>query len=122
LALTALDNLVRTGQLKAEPRNEIEARECSGRGADRRCFEAPAFADVMNEAETRAEHIDPAIKAAGWGVIEGSRVHREYLIPPGRMEAYGRRGWPLCADHIVLAHVAYALPPLTREERVRHGV
>ncbi len=25
----------------------------------------------MNEAETRAEPIDPAIKAAGWGVIEG---------------------------------------------------
>ena len=21
----------------------------------------------MNEAETRAEHIDPALKAAGWG-------------------------------------------------------
>ena len=31
----------------------------------------------MNEAETRAEHIDPALKAAGWGVVEGSRVLRE---------------------------------------------
>ena len=30
----------------------------------------------MNEAETRAEHIDPALKAAGWGVVEGSRFHR----------------------------------------------
>ena len=30
----------------------------------------------MNEAETRAEHIDPALKAAGWGVVEGSRVLR----------------------------------------------
>jgi len=28
----------------------------------------------MNEAETRAEHIDPALKAAGWGVVDGSRV------------------------------------------------
>lgn len=27
---------------------------------------------MMNEAETRAEHIDPALKAAGWGVVEGS--------------------------------------------------
>ena len=27
----------------------------------------------MNEAETRAEHIDPALKAAGWGVVEGSK-------------------------------------------------
>jgi type I site-specific restriction endonuclease len=32
----------------------------------------------MNEAETRAEHIDPAMAAAGWGVVEGSRVRREY--------------------------------------------
>jgi predicted type IV restriction endonuclease len=32
----------------------------------------------MNEAETRAEHIDPALKAAGWGVVEGSRIRREY--------------------------------------------
>ena len=40
----------------------------------------------MNEAETRAEHIDPALKAAGWGVVEGSRIHREYSITPGRVE------------------------------------
>lgn len=26
----------------------------------------------MNEAETRAEHIDHALKAAGWGVVDGS--------------------------------------------------
>ena len=26
----------------------------------------------MNEAETRAEHIDPSLKAAGWGVVEGN--------------------------------------------------
>jgi hypothetical protein len=37
----------------------------------------------MNEAETRAEHIDPALKATGWGVIEGSRVRREYPITLG---------------------------------------
>jgi type I restriction enzyme R subunit len=55
----------------------------------------------MNEAETRAEHIDPALKAAGWGVVEGSRVRREYLISPGRIEGHGRRGKPLCADYIL---------------------
>jgi type I restriction enzyme R subunit len=27
----------------------------------------------MNEAETRAELIDPALKEAGWGVVEGIR-------------------------------------------------
>jgi type I restriction enzyme R subunit len=49
----------------------------------------------MNEAETRAEHIDPALKAAGWGFVEGSRIRREYAISPGRIEGQGRRGNPL---------------------------
>ena len=40
----------------------------------------------MNESETRAEHIDPALKAEGWGVVEGSRIRREYSIAPGRIE------------------------------------
>ena len=40
----------------------------------------------MNEAETRAEHIDPALAAAGWGVVAGSRVRREYPITLGRLE------------------------------------
>ena len=44
----------------------------------------------MNEAETRAELIDPALKEAGWGVVEGSRVRRE-LIAPGRLQGAGRR-------------------------------
>ena len=37
----------------------------------------------MNEAETRAEHIDPALAKAGWGVVEGSRIRREYPITLG---------------------------------------
>ncbi len=55
----------------------------------------------MNEAETRAEHIDPALKAAGWGVVEGSRVRREYGITPGRIEGHGKRGKPLTADYVL---------------------
>src|SRR5664280_786899 len=55
----------------------------------------------MNEAETRAEHIDPALKAAGWGVIEGSRIRREYPITPGRIEGLGRRGKALTADYVL---------------------
>jgi type I restriction enzyme R subunit len=55
----------------------------------------------MNEAETRAEHIDPALKAAGWGVLEGSRIRREYPITLGRIEGHGRRGKPLTADYIL---------------------
>jgi len=46
----------------------------------------------MNEAETRAERIDPALKAAGWGVVEGSKILREYPITPGRIEGHRRRG------------------------------
>jgi len=55
----------------------------------------------MNEAETRAELIDPALKAAGWGVVDGSRVRREYLISPGRIEGHGRRGKQLKADYVL---------------------
>ena len=55
----------------------------------------------MNEAETRAEHIDPALKAAGWGVVLGSRIRREYPIAPGRIEGHGKRGKPLTADYIL---------------------
>ncbi len=55
----------------------------------------------MNEAETRAEHIDPALKAAGWGVVEGSRIRREFPISPGRLEGHGRRGKPLIADYVL---------------------
>ncbi|MDD4928588.1 MAG: DEAD/DEAH box helicase family protein [Gallionella sp.] len=55
----------------------------------------------MNEAETRAEHIDPALKAAGWGVVEGSRIRREYSITPGRIEGHGKRGRALTADYVL---------------------
>jgi hypothetical protein len=33
----------------------------------------------MNEAETRAELIDPARKAAGWGIVDASRVSCEVI-------------------------------------------
>ena len=56
----------------------------------------------MNEAETRAEHNDPALKAAGWGVVEGSRILREYPITLGRIEGLGRRSKPLIADYILV--------------------
>jgi type I restriction enzyme, R subunit len=43
----------------------------------------------MNEAETPAEHIDPALKAAGWGVVEESKVLRECPITLARLEGVG---------------------------------
>ncbi len=56
----------------------------------------------MNEAETRAEYIDPALRAAGWGVVEGSRILREYPITLGRIEGHGRRGKALSADYVLV--------------------
>ncbi|MBW6499630.1 MAG: DEAD/DEAH box helicase family protein [Bacteroidales bacterium] len=44
----------------------------------------------MNEAETRAELIDPRLKACGWGVAEGSKILREYSITAGKIQTGGR--------------------------------
>ncbi len=30
----------------------------------------------MNEAETRAELIDPKLKESGWGMVDGSKILR----------------------------------------------
>ena len=56
----------------------------------------------MNEAETRAEHIDPALKAVGWGVVEGSKILREHRITAGRIEGHGRRGKADIADYVLV--------------------
>ena len=56
----------------------------------------------MNESETRAEHIDPALKAAGWGVVEGSKILREHRITEGRIEGRGRRGKADIADYVLV--------------------
>lgn len=55
----------------------------------------------MNEAETRLLHIDPALKAAGWGVVEGSRIRPEYPITLGRLEGANKRGKALSADYVL---------------------
>ena len=55
----------------------------------------------MNEAETRAEHIDPALKAAGWGVVDGSRIRRE-VITLGRLQGAGQRAKPEIADYVLV--------------------
>ena len=65
----------------------------------------------MNEAETRAELIDPQLKASGWGVVEGSKVLRERdvcKITEGRIQIGGGRKNPLIADYI-LAYQGFKL-------------
>jgi type I restriction enzyme, R subunit len=54
----------------------------------------------VNEAETRAELIDPALREAGWGVVADSRVRREEICP-GRIEGAGRRGKQEIADYVL---------------------
>ena len=59
----------------------------------------------MNEAETRAEQIDPKLKACGWSVAEGSKILRELnvcKITEGRIQTGGRRSKPLIADYILV--------------------
>ena len=56
----------------------------------------------MNEAETRAELIDPKLKACGWGVVEGSKVLREYHITQGKIQTGGGRGKKEIADYVLV--------------------
>ena len=52
------------------------------------------------EADTRANRIDPILRDAGWGVVEGSKVNRE-MICPGRITGGGGRANPLSADYVL---------------------
>ena len=56
----------------------------------------------MNEAETRAELIDPKLTASGWGVVEGSKVLREFHITAGKIQMGGTRAKPMIADYILV--------------------
>lgn len=56
----------------------------------------------MNEAETRAELIDPKLKANGWGVVEGSKILREYNITAGKIQTGGGRSKKIIADYVLV--------------------
>lgn len=56
----------------------------------------------MNESETRAEYIDPKLRASGWGEIEESKVLREFRITDGKIQAGGIRTKPEIADYILV--------------------
>jgi type I restriction enzyme, R subunit len=57
----------------------------------------------MNEAETRAELIDPKLKENGWDGKTNSdvKVHREYLISAGKIKPSGGRNKPVIADYVL---------------------
>ncbi len=56
----------------------------------------------MNESETRAELIDPKLKSCGWGVVEGSKILREYHITQGKIQTGGGRGKKEIADYVLV--------------------
>ena len=57
----------------------------------------------MNEAETRAELIDPKLKENGWDGKGNPdvKVHREYPITAGKIKATGGRNKALIADYVL---------------------
>jgi len=56
----------------------------------------------MNESETRAELIDPMLKEAGWGVLEGTKILRELNITAGRIQTGGGRSKSLKVDYVLV--------------------
>jgi len=78
----------------------------------------------MNEAETRAEYIDPKLKASGWGVVDGSKVLREYPITAGKIQTGGGRAKPLIADYVLVyqGRKLAAMEAKSDEKEVGEGV
>lgn len=54
----------------------------------------------MNEADTRAELVDPKLRESGWNVIEKSRINRE-VITLGRLIGGGRRSIQDISDYVL---------------------
>ena len=55
----------------------------------------------MNEAQTKHDLTEPALREAGWGSVEGSRLRLEFPITKGRLIGQNRRATPLFADYIL---------------------
>ena len=78
----------------------------------------------MNEADTRAELIDPKLRAVGWGEIEGSRIRREYPIKDGEIKPGGKREGTLSADYVLVYknRILAAIEAKSNELDVGEGV
>ena len=56
----------------------------------------------MNESDTRRELIDPKIKKAGWGEVEGSYIRAEFQITNGEIKPGGIRAGIIKADYVLI--------------------
>ena len=56
---------------------------------------------TMNEADTRANLIDPKLVDAGWGKVENSYIRREVSITQGRIIGGGKRASVLRSDYVL---------------------
>lgn len=56
---------------------------------------------IMNEADTRANLVDPKLIQAGWGEVEYSFIRREVNITQGRIITGGKRASPLASDYVL---------------------
>ncbi len=54
-----------------------------------------------NEADTRADLIDPKLKQNGWGVFDKSYIRREEICP-GRIMSGGKRGATVYSDYVLI--------------------
>ena len=80
----------------------------------------------MNEAETRAELIDPKLKENGWDGKNNAevKVHREYHITLGKIKASGGRNKPVIADYVLSykGHKLAVIEAKSDEQEVGEGV
>lgn len=58
-------------------------------------------ARMRNEADTRADLIDPKLIESGWGTIESSYIRREWPITKGRIIGGGKRASALSSDYVL---------------------
>ena len=79
----------------------------------------------MNESETRAEYIDPKLKASGWGEVEESKILREVRITEGRIQVGGKRSTPEIADYVLVyknRRIARVLDEWKKEQKIKKDV
>lgn len=56
---------------------------------------------MRNEADTRADLIDPKLHQAGWNVVEQAVIRREEICP-GRIMVAGKRGQSVTSDYVLI--------------------